>query len=96
MHKVSVFRIVCVGCGFFCFFVHLNLSCESSLTKVSVGTVLLGFVIVNVVRISDRKFSCFQDVCCIFVISSLLRISFVLIVVNRFSVRWALYGSVFF
>ena len=96
MRKVSVFHIVCVGCGLFCFFVHLNLSCDCSLTKVSVGTVLLGFVIFNVVRILDRMFFCFQDVWCISVISSLLHISFVLIVVNHFSVWRALYGSVFF
>ena len=31
----------------------------------------------------------FQEMCCISVISSLLRIFFILIVVNRFSVRWA-------
>ena len=43
-----MFRIVCVGCGLFCFFVHLNLSCECSLTKISVGTVLPRFVIFNV------------------------------------------------
>ena len=48
-----MFHIVRVGCGLSCFFVHLNLSCECSLTEVSIGTVLLGFVIFNVVRISD-------------------------------------------
>ena len=55
-----MFRIVLVGCGLSSFFIHLNLSCECSLTKVSIGTVLPGFVIFNVVRILDRIFFAFK------------------------------------
>ena len=92
-----MFRIILVECGLSSFFVHLiNLSCECCLTEVSVGTVLSGFVIFNVVRSLDQMFFFFQEMCCISVISSLLRIFFVLIVVNRFSVRRAFYGSIFF
>ena len=60
-----MFRIVCVGCGLSWFFIHLNLSCQCFLTKVSVGTVLPGFVIFNVVRISDRMFFAFKK-CAVF------------------------------
>ena len=60
-----MFCIVRVGCGLSLFFIHLNLSCQCSLTKVSVGTVLPGFVIFNVVRISDRMFFAFKK-CAVF------------------------------
>ena len=55
-----MFCIVHVGCGLSWFFVHLKLSCQCSLTEVSVGKVLPGFLIFNVVRISDRMFFAFR------------------------------------
>ena len=55
-----MFRIVRVGCGLSWFFIHLIFSCECSLTEVCVGTLLLGFVIFNVVRISDQMFFAFK------------------------------------
>ena len=58
-------RIVRVGCGLSWVFVHLNLSCQCSLTEVFARTVLSGFVIFNVVRISDRMFFAFKK-CAIF------------------------------
>ena len=60
-----MFRIVRVGCGLSCFFVYRNLSCECSLFEVSIGTVLSGFVIFNVLRISDQMFFSFKK-CVVF------------------------------
>ena len=60
-----MFRIVRVGCGLSCYFVYRNLSCECSLSEVSVGAVLSGFVIFNVVRILDQMFFSFKK-CAVF------------------------------
>ena len=90
-----MFRIVRVKCGLSWFFVHLTFLCECSLTEVSVGTVLPGLVIFNVVRILDQMFFAFKK-CAVFLSFHPSFVFFVLIVVNRFSIRRALYGSVFF
>ena len=62
-----MFRIILVECGLSSFFVHLiNLSCECCLTEVSIGTVLSGFVIFNVVRSLDQMFFFLFKKCAVF------------------------------